>query len=224
MLAGWRWGPRVWVAVRVQYWQRKCLAYDAPPGEVVVDFDPVAIGPTKSLASTAPSAAAPPRCWTELNRLAGNAVGGGTVLFLHERVSRTGVRRLVAIQAGGKPGPFVVVQLIIPASGLNPLKPDIPHIILQKDVVLFLDGDLVMRFGPGQFDPADSSHLTIPFRMGQGPTAVAGTLEAWLSDNGNSMRLIMNTPEQPDASSLAGNLQTRLRKGQLLWYRTPAQL
>lgn len=37
IFAGWRWGPPVWQKAMLLYWQRRCMAYSAPPDTVVYE-------------------------------------------------------------------------------------------------------------------------------------------------------------------------------------------
>src|SRR3954454_9414678 len=40
---GWRWGPAAWRRAELLYWQRQCLAYTAPPAQVVYEEDPARV-------------------------------------------------------------------------------------------------------------------------------------------------------------------------------------
>lgn len=123
--AGWRWGPAAWGHATLLYWQRQCLRYDPPPGQVVYEAEPQAAGRLlaggdgsyaayvppalwtvpKPDQRPSPAAAHVPRCWREMNSAVGTgATGGGAVanggaiIFLGELRAPDGRPYLVAVR------------------------------------------------------------------------------------------------------------------------------
>jgi hypothetical protein len=218
--AGWRWGPAAWKHGQFLYWQRQCLAYVPAPRHVVYETEPtLAAGLLKQpgYVNVAPKGAPPvaaytPRCWSEAMRIGGVAVantgfgpgGPGACLFLHERTTRSGVRRLVAVHApAGTPAVAAVpvpAPVIVQPATLT-ARPAVRDAVarVQLDLsfeepsggrfsLLSMPTGSGTRFFDGQADPADPSHFTIPFEAG----GSRGTVEGWLEE-GDRLRLAFNS-------------------------------
>jgi hypothetical protein len=236
-VAGWRWGPPVWKHAQFLYWQRQCLAYAAPADQVVFENDTERAGKLlrqPGYVNVAPPGAPPvavymPRCWSEAMNLGGVSVvntgfgagGPGATLFLHERTTASGVRRLVAVHAPvGTPG---VAGLPIPAPVV--VQPaTLRTAPAVRDAVAKVHLDLLFhappgggsfsllsgpsgttaRFFAGQADPADPSHFTIPFECG----GSRGTIEGWLKGDGDLLTLAFKA--KPDAQAGGGKGYTQL--------------
>jgi hypothetical protein len=219
-VAGWRWGPPAWKHGQFLYWQRQCLAYAAPVDQVVYENDPERAAKLlrqPGYVNVAPQGAPPvavhmPRCWSEAMNIGGvpvvntgfGAGGPGATLFLHERTTASGVRRLVAVQVPvGTPGvaglpipaPVVVQPATLraaPAVRSAAAKIDLDLVFNYPSSGSFtlLSGPsgTTARFFAGQADAADLSHFTIPFECG----ASRGTIEGWLKDDGDLLSLAVN--------------------------------
>ena len=220
-VAGWRWGPAGWKQAQFLYWQRQCLAYAPAADHVVYEGDAARAaallqqpGYVNAGTPAEPVAAYVPKCWAEAMRVGGVPVtntgfgpgGAGATLFLHERRTASGVRRLVAVQAPA--GTPVVVALPIPAPVVvRPATltsgPEVRPATAKVELdVLFSanpNGGLFSlfstpaaggtRFFAGQADPADPSHFTIPFEN----SGSRGTIEGWLEGDGDRVRLAVTS-------------------------------
>src|SRR4051812_19812732 len=96
-------GPPLWEKSKVLYYQRQCLAFTAPPDQVVYDDDPADLAvvgarrdyqvlPNKDYhAPNFPKMAAfSPGCWNDFTAAAvpnRSALGAGAVVFCHELTS-----------------------------------------------------------------------------------------------------------------------------------------
>src|SRR5687767_1551538 len=226
--AGWRWGPAGWKHAQFLHWQRQCLAYSPPPDLVVYETDPTraaALIQKPGYTSVAqlggpPIAVYTPRCWSEAMRLGGvpvtntgfGAGGPGATLFLHERTTPSGVRRLVAVHAPA--GGAAVVALPIPAPVVvQPATltagPSVRGAVAKVQLkltfptpsgsftVLSSPPGTTTRFFAGRPDPANPSRFTIPFEAG----GSRGEIEGFL-DDGDALRLaITSAPATPPVAS-----------------------
>ena len=131
-----------------------------------------------------------PDCWTEAGKLdAGYAAAqpGGAILFLHERQSPGGRRRLVVLRRGPKSPLFYYLlpltfsaQLIDPATRAE--GPTVVAALVPTDLDLRIPADLLnspVRCFAGQPDPDDPSHFTVRLELGATP----GTIDGWLEDD-----------------------------------------
>ena len=107
----------IWRRAQVVYWERQCMSYEPPAGAVTHEADPLraaallAAGPDYERTPNGKGALLRPRCWRNLEalmpRLAGltnwmpspGVYDKPATLFLHERRSKGGVRRLVHLQS-----------------------------------------------------------------------------------------------------------------------------
>ena len=181
--------PRIVNYVLLLRQQRECLAYVAPPTQVVLETD--AVEAKKLLAAGAGYHAnaqgtlaylVPPQWLAYHTPIGGGFQTLGTV-FLHERTSRNGVRCLVAVDANLIPlGPRQVASLgarIIrpgsvfrgPRTGQNVTRGDGAQITFDRDAQR-------LTIFAGQPDPNDSSHFTIDYELG----GTRITLDGWLED------------------------------------------
>jgi hypothetical protein len=192
MSAVW-WAPPAWNRARLLYVQRQCMRYAAPDGQLIC-AEPLPYGgqtPPFTVAATDPN------CFSEFVGRGWGAAGTpirvraivqGPVLFLHERRSKSGVRRLVVVRRtppGGRmswdiPLSFNVT-LIEPAGLSGPPRMDgfdLPDAVPPR----FGDGSPnppLLRLFAGQPDPADESHFTIEYEV----DADRGTIDGWLRDS-----------------------------------------
>lgn len=196
-MSGWKWGRPAWRAVTVGYWQSRCLAYAAPPDQVVYE----------EIAGRLPGQAWP---WN------GYSVGDGTpmngvrnhgarhfiptpwikyrgytfdraVLFLHERTTPGGVRHLVVVECLPRGRWFDGVINWLDPWAVKPVgwlrePPTWRHNTSGGMYGRPFPPPDTVRFFAGQPDPADASHFTIRVES-QGPSGpVRGTIHGWLLD------------------------------------------
>lgn len=185
IFALWQFGPSLWIQTRLWYWGVECREYNAPTSEWVCEERPSWAGHTPGFLSSAPT----PVPLAQFERLAGatSTTPRGPVLYLHERTTPGGVRRLV------------VVRRVPPAQRQSwdaPVGLEItlwrPRLFLYADVAMTswlepdpfprafgADQDTVsLRVFAGQTDPSDASRFSISFETVDGP----GTLEGKLVD------------------------------------------
>lgn len=160
------WGKPAWQKVQMVYWQGQCMRHLAPPDRVVARSDIPAYVPQQ---------------WARFYQLlTSNGFQSAGTIFLHERTSPGGNRRLVVIDAtapnlctGGARG--IVRRVVVPASFLSK-----PREII--DLVALNDGPCFpwnTTFYAAQPDPDDPSHLVIEYE-------VAGqkqVMDGWLTDD-----------------------------------------
>lgn len=186
-VAGVKLWPSVWERARLLYWQRQCMAHTAPPDQIVCIETPVYRWNPPPFVAAAPD----PECLVKYAATARVSVPvgkGGPVVFLHDRRTLGGVRRLVVIRRippGGRmsvdaPTSFEE-SVVTPAGFITP--PSVAIIFWEQEMVPVyynLDGTApIIRLYAGQADPADESHFTIRYESGN----ESGTLDGWLRDN-----------------------------------------
>jgi hypothetical protein len=166
-------GPVGWRRVQLAYWQNRCMSYSAPADEVVLTIGKPSATP------------AVPKEWTNLYAmLSPPGMRSGGTLFLHERTSPSGNRRLVAVDA-------------VDAMGVAPMDPSTTHVIISaprvvrpgsllrdpiESVALRINATLVRpadAVHAGQPDPNDPSHFTIRIASG----SEEQILDGWLRDD-----------------------------------------
>ncbi len=216
-LAVWRCYGSVVTKLRILYYQRQCMAFALPPATVVYEEDQLAQpallarpgywawGPSSS-PSTVNGVLFSPACWEtvgmrqERRRLV-NLAGPGSFLFMHERISPAGHRRLVLVQYNR------VFAESCPefANGSNWTAESISEATLVSDVSVLrytYDGVYhgkspitapLVRIYAGQADPADASHFTIRYQM-WGQTDV---VDGWLRDDESVELVPRNPPREP---------------------------
>jgi hypothetical protein len=169
--------------------QRQCLGYAAKEGQVICAEPPPYGGETPPLTV----AAQDPGCLRQLVSEVWGAQAAtwdaarGPVLFLHERRSKAGVRRLVIVR---RTPPVARMSWDIPmAFNVTLFEPGgltgSPRRILSylPDAVPSHFGDGSgggprLRLFAGRLDPADESHFTIDYEL----NGDRGTIDGWLRD------------------------------------------
>jgi hypothetical protein len=198
--AGWRWGPQQWRRMQEYRRQRKCMTYTAAPERIVYEEDPKC---AENLLSG------------NLEYRRGRALNGGAavamfvpawlpadpnasgfheaLLFMHERTSPAGKRRLVKVwcdpswePAESMPGYFhwEIEQPVSPWAWAS--AEDVPLEELLTAIEEIPTGRLSsppeqishIRFFAGQADPADFSHFSIKYELND----AAGMIDGWLTD------------------------------------------
>jgi hypothetical protein len=186
----WRWGPRLLMRVRINYWQHECLSYTAPADQVVYedaisapaliweDSRPVGNGP--SIESTCPNVMARSiRCWDKLCRITGRgATPAEGVLFLHRRNDPSGKPWLVAVQFDNRSWNSLSF------SGLAVLRADDPSADIGFGGTHFVGAKFIggeqpvekLKIYAGQPDPSDPTRFTIPLELGKRKGTLVGTV------------------------------------------------
>jgi hypothetical protein len=189
-----RWGSVARRKIAVLYWQHECLVAAPPADQVVYAEDPVVVAgllrqgsqytKISTRAGSAAGRATPD--WTALASWlpAGMGSSRGAVLFMHERHTPSGKRRLVVVQ--GDFDPSMAPPLFIPGFDLNltVLEPETlrAHAKVRTPAVAISVTSARPRNSPklkifaGQIDPSDPSHFTIGYEMYGQP----GIVDGWL--------------------------------------------
>lgn len=171
LAAGYWYVPEIRRRIELAYWQRRCLAYMAAADQIALQtpMDRLSPGaPSYNGMKTPPTKGVVPPEWAALSRLIvpPGFVSEGT-LFLHERISPGGNRRLVIIDAttafheetmGMLYNLNLRIRLVEPGSFWSPpVTMEWPHIIgnANRNVV----GEA--RIYAGQPDSNDASRFTI---------------------------------------------------------------
>jgi len=180
-LAGWRWGPAIKLHVELLYWQRQCMNYQIPPTVILWEQDPQKAAtvlrqpnPDYEPILYSPGTVPPfnsglfhPRALREFDTRASFPVTAGqSVVFLHERRTPSGKRRLVVVYSSPwahstpewawrvyEPALFSKPKLL--STGQSP--PDLSYMMYSGYYIPHRVG-----LGPGQPDPADPSRFTFP--------------------------------------------------------------
>jgi hypothetical protein len=195
----WRWGPREWKHLGEYRLQRQCMAYSGPPQQVVYEEDPEraerllagqsAYHRGRSHQTDTPVAMhVPPWMSSTLDWRTGREA----LLFMHERSTPGGKRRLVRVwcdpvwdPAESMPGYFHwEVEQPLSRSAWAAKDVDI------QEILHGLNGIPSHRMSPwparvrrvrlyaGQVDPSDPSHFTIAYAIDD----LRGTIDGWLHD------------------------------------------
>ena len=199
LVAGMKYCPPAWRRCKVLYWQRQCMAYAVPSDQVVYD-DSAVQGGDGSRWSTVSHR---PAC---LDRFDGGASAsmGETIVFLHERVTGSGLRRLVVIShpAGwnGFPNTGLAARLSAnvyePATWRHDADPGISGMFSFGCGVTASQPATspAVRIYAGQIDMADPSRLTVRYtvdgqvRMLDGRLNDAGDDVEWAERVGPTVR------------------------------------
>jgi hypothetical protein len=180
--AGLIFGPRLWNQCRLLYWQHQAMTFTAAPDCVVYDSDPAsAAGLLKDLHYQAVDSAIvrdeeAASKYFELLNPPGRRVCA--TLFLHERKTSGGRRRLVIVTLYRIiSGELIETQAVDPAGFFSRSRTYFP----QPELFLPLSPPQSrVRFYAGQPDPRDESHFTIQATTGD-ETRI---LDGWLTDDG----------------------------------------
>jgi len=222
--AVWRWGPFAWRRAQIHYYQYQCLNYAPSANQVMNEGDPVAARnlclanaqyvarplwisfpgdldvpwrPASKFATLIPS------CWTRFDTLGGvnppvlSTHPFAAVMFLHERISHAGNRRLVIVRflCGERRFTSSFVEdfnyqsrVLVPAA-LTPARLVSPKVQPLADPGQVLGEGANVRIYAGQPDPADLSHFTIRYQMwGQ-----EDVLDGYLNDD-DTVKLVARQP------------------------------
>jgi hypothetical protein len=193
-LVAWKWGPTWWRRAEVLYWQHQCLQFSLSPDTVVYEEDPteaaalLAGNPEyhpyplqrrssmQAAVSPATAAAFGVSEWNKLTLVLSRSYSpliNPAVIFLHERISPAGHRRLVCVRYGPQGDTFSAqfVQslncdtfTVIPGTWSQP-----PIYTPQGWEFDVLTGwprkPPLVRIFAGQPDPNDPAHFTIRYRI-----------------------------------------------------------
>jgi hypothetical protein len=178
-------GPPAWRRAELLYRQRQCLRYTASPDSVVCSEPLPAAGQMHPFTL---EAADPPVAGKVLRYRAGRETlapgSDGPLLFMHERTTSSGKRRLVVVRRNPASGrqswdlPLAyTVTLVRPATATAD-----SVVRMQTLVEVVPRGsadapDAVLRFFAGQPDPSDASRFTVRYQRGAYWGVLHGVLE-----------------------------------------------
>jgi len=194
LLVGARKVPPMWRHGRMLYFQWRCMRYVAPPDQAICDEPLPYAGTRPPFTSSAPDP--PELAGAGFRAMVSTTAAGptsGPVLFMHERTTSSGQRRLLILQRV-PPGERVswdipiafVAQIIEPATILHDASSSTMH-YYEVIPMKFLNGPSRSGVGgsfaslqlfAGQPDPTDASHFTIAFDSADD----MGTIDGWLVD------------------------------------------
>jgi hypothetical protein len=199
--ACWQWGPAAMQQVPILFWQRQCMHYTAPADQVVYEEDPaeakrLLADPTQYVAYKLNRGGAPdstpekttaaalhfPRCWQRFSALSPPrfrggfgqiGTGSGAILFLHERTSSAGNRRLVCLRYYAETYSFTPsfindynCDTQVYALATLTAAPSPANQSMSVDVISgFPRHPPRVRIYAGQIDPNDAAHFTIRYEM-----------------------------------------------------------
>ena len=192
----WRWGPYLWRQSQLLYWQGQCLTFSAPVDQVVYEEEPAAAARLLLGSDFAPHVLNPrpgykiqpttvqatvfcPQCWRALwtivpppsASLLGVGSGGNrAIIFLHERISPAGHRRLVSVSYAPYPDSFVpgynyVASATTPATWSGQRTVPRPWFTEFQSTSRTPRHPPLVRVFAGQPDPSDRAHFTIRYQM-----------------------------------------------------------
>jgi len=191
-IAGNHYGPRIWHQSQVLYWQHRCMTFSPTPDTVMYDEHPATAQsllstpdyfkyPLTRLNTPIDAAAFSPSFWAQLYMPMRRTMLAyqlsdmhGATVFLHERISPCGNRRLVQVAIAPQNDDYITVKffrsgnymsnVIVPGTMFELPKP-IPRVSdysMKSDLLRRLPQ---MRFYAGQPDPNDASKFTIRYQM-----------------------------------------------------------
>jgi hypothetical protein len=203
IVIGWRWGPYLWGRSKLLYFQRQCMNFTAPPDKVVYEEEPTAAAVllqdkrygiyllnhtlrNGGQSGFVKAASFIPPCWQSFEAialksrpLAKRAMSrrgtGGTAatIFLHERTSPAGHRRLISVsyfpetaefQPAFIPGFDYDTQVLSPANWTQSVGETFRGYAFDVMSGYPLHPPLI-RVYAGQPDPNDPAHFTIRYQM-----------------------------------------------------------
>jgi hypothetical protein len=223
--SAWRWGPEAWRRASLLHRQRQCLNYTAAPDMVVYEEEPAAAAKLlarsqgdyaayplqrgKGLPATAravDAAAHLPHCWSQYQPQAATVMmqfgrAYGAIVFLHERASPSGHRRLVSVRyfpdndtftPSFVPGHTCELIAITPATLTKPAKVA-PRMYIIDVISTWPRVPANVRMFAGQPDPDDPSRFTIRYQM----WGKEDILDGRLGDDDQVTLTPRNLPEMP---------------------------
>jgi hypothetical protein len=171
--------PAVIQRARLMYWQDRCLSYTPPKDLVITSGKPFA-----------------PREWSVFSALLpAPALTTHSTLFMHERRTPSGRRRLVIVELFGtalRPRVMSIATFRATAAELHWDRTWLKPLWVQNSLFLV-----------GQPDPDDPSHFTFSFREGSADSTAAWTVvDGWLQDDDTVLLepRACTTPAPPPAS------------------------
>lgn len=183
VVIGWERYPAVRTQAQFLYWQGKCIVYQAPPDQEIVPADPGAQS----------AGTGRPQAWREFESLLNPPAPGkfraksipeSNTVFLHERISPKGNRRLVVIETNNPDRRFsawndtmYTVKVITLGTALAPPKDPNPMGSGWRD---FPNSRAPTRVFAGHADPQDPSHFTIRTLTGVSHEII---YDGWLRDD-----------------------------------------
>lgn len=208
---GLTWGPLAWRRAELLYRQRQCLRYTGPPDSVVCCEPLPAAGQMHPFTF---EAADPPVAGEVLRYRAGRDTlapgSNGPLLFMHERTTSSGKRRLVVVRRNPASGrqswdlPVAyTVTLVRPATATT------DSAVRMQTLIEVVPRDstdtphAALRFFAGQPDPSDASRFTVRYQRGAHWGVLHGVLEdpppyASASERGEPViRMVAEEPEAP---------------------------
>jgi hypothetical protein len=182
-LIAYRFAPLAWRQARLLYWQSRCMNYSAPADRIVY--------------STRGSVWVIPAEWSKFYALMSPpGLHSEATVFLRERISPMGNRRLVAVDMlRANHGMLLPVgRVIIPGSAIaSPTEYPQHRGIIPEAAV---DSDSIII--AGQPDAVDASHFTI--RMIENGTQMI--FDGWLRDDDQVLLEPRPTPPPPSTQSV----------------------
>lgn len=181
--------PRIIRDVQVLRYQRQCLAYAAPPTQVVLETDPaeakkLLADPRYASDGRAKMAFLVPSAWTAYHASLRLGFPTSGTVFLHERTTPQGMRCLVGVDVN-----LVALQPTDVASlGARIIRPGTVFRGPRTGRSVTRGDGSQIRFHPtqdrltiyaGQPDPADPSHFTIDYDL----NGTRHTVDGWLEDD-----------------------------------------
>jgi hypothetical protein len=194
-LVAWKRGPTWWRRAEILYWQHQCLQFSPVADTVVYEEDPTAAAAllagnpkyhpyplqrrTSSQAAASPATAAAldvsdwNKLTTVLSRLYSPLIKPG-VIFLHERISPAGHRRLVCVRYRPQGNTFSAQFIqglncdtftVIPGTWSQPPIYRLQWTFAWDVETVWPRKPPLVRIFAGQPDPNDPAHFTIRYRM-----------------------------------------------------------
>lgn len=216
------------------YYQRQCLNYTAPSDRVIFDAHQETAetllkdkrsGGFIPIPSGFPDAAREaPACLVEMDRRmsATCRMCPGEPAFMHERISKGGLRRLVIVSPETLYN-IAMDAVIDPATFFNP--PSVALIqnsIVKPGDLTFLTALPGIRIYAGQPDSRDSSHFTIAYEVYE----KKGIVDGYLQDDGTislvnrfgpaTRRSVLELPGPPDFKHVPAKALFRRPGGDLI--------
>jgi hypothetical protein len=179
-LSAFIWGPEIWRRCEAVYWEKQCMAYTAPPDQVVYSDVPETVAALQAQPGYAAKGGAVSYTPVELQKVLSRIV---PTVFIHERKTKNGDRFLVEIvvltstQDAGNGSTVLVLDgwAFPPKSLITRPRPSISG----DGEAMFVPMRAMTVFA-GQPDSEDASHFTIRVKAGAEDKIVDG----WLKEDG----------------------------------------